>query len=73
MNIPRRIAALKREIQYFKSGIENIEKRRAEGEPTILVFPKLMDKMLSDINNAIAEHEAEIKRLEAVERSGQHS
>jgi hypothetical protein len=64
MNISRRIAALKREIDYRRSEIERIAKMRAAREPSVLAFPRFVDKYLDDIEVGIEQRETEILRLE---------
>jgi hypothetical protein len=64
MNIPRRIAALKREIRYRQDEIERIAALRAAKEEAVIAFPHFIEKYLADIRVGIADREAEIRRLQ---------
>lgn len=64
MNIPRRIAALKREIRYREDEIERIAELRAAKEPTIIGLQKFVDKYLADIRADIELRVNEIRELE---------
>ena len=64
MNIPRRIAALKREIRYRQDEMERIAALRAAKEDAIMAFPRFVEKYLADIKVGIADREAEIRTLQ---------
>jgi hypothetical protein len=64
MNVPRRIAALKREIRYRQDEIERIATLRAAREDAVIAFPNLVEKYLADIRVGIADREVEICRLQ---------
>jgi len=64
MNIPRRIAALKREIGYRETEIERIAELRVAKEPTIIALPEFVDKYLTDIRAEIELRVNEIRELE---------
>ena len=64
MNIPRRIAALKREIRYRQDEIERIAALRAARNEAVLAFPHLVEKYLADIRVDIADRENEVRRLQ---------
>jgi hypothetical protein len=49
MNIPRRIAALKREIQYRQDEIARIAALHGAKEEAVIAFPNLVEKYLADI------------------------
>ena len=63
MNIPRKIAALKREIRYRQSEIERIAALRAAKEEAVIAFPHFIEKYLADMRIGIADREAEVRRL----------
>jgi hypothetical protein len=65
MNILRRLAALKREIQYREEELERIARLRAAGDETILALPDFIEKYLADIRIGIAQRETEIRKLGA--------
>jgi len=64
MNVPRRIAALKREIEYRQAEIERTAEMRAQKEPAVIAFPDFVAKHLADMSAGIEQREAEILRLE---------
>ena len=64
MNIPRRTAALKREIEYRRNELDRIERLRAAGEPTVISFPEHLALYIDEIRKGIADREAEIRRLQ---------
>lgn len=64
MNISRRIAALRREIEYRRNELERIEILRVRNEPTIVRFPKQIANYVAETQKGILEREAEICRLE---------
>ena len=64
MNIPRRIAALKREIRYRQNEIERIGALRAAKEEAVIAFQNLVEKYLADIRIGIADRKAEICKLQ---------
>ena len=64
MNIPRRIAALKREIRYGQDEIERIAVLREAKEEAVIAFPHFIGKYLADIRTDIADRESEIRKLQ---------
>lgn len=54
MNIPRRIAALKKEIRYRENEIQRITALRAAKEEAIIAFPDFVEKYLADIRIGFA-------------------
>lgn len=64
MNIPRRVAALRRETQHRQDEIERIAALRAAKEEVVLAFSHLVEKYLAEIRVDIANREAEIRRLQ---------
>ncbi len=69
MNIPRRVAALKREIRYRQDEIVRIAALRGAKEEAGIAFPHFMEKYIADIRTGITSREAEIRELQQDQQS----
>jgi len=65
MNIPRQIAALRRDLRRHEQEIERVAKLRAAGDVNVLALPQFVDKYVAEIQVRIAQLKAEISNLEA--------
>jgi hypothetical protein len=65
MNVPRRIAALKREIVYRERELDRIATLQTLNNPAILATPQDVEKYLADIRIGIAQREVVIQSLES--------
>lgn len=65
MNVPRRVAALRRDLRRHEEEIKRVAKLRAAQDENILALPRFVDKYVADIRVRIAELKAEIGKLEA--------
>jgi hypothetical protein len=67
MNVPRRIAALRREVDYRKAELERIARLQAAGGENLNnpLLAGFIEKYLADIRLGIAQRQAEIRILQA--------
>lgn len=65
MNVPGKVAALRRDLRRHEEEIERVAKLRAAGDENNLALPRFVDKYLADIRVRIAELKAEIGKFEA--------
>jgi hypothetical protein len=65
MNVPRKIAALRRDLRRHKEELERIAKLRETGDENVLALPQFAEKYLANIRVGISQLEAEIRKLEA--------
>lgn len=68
MNIPRKIAALKRDLHRHEEEIERVAKLKKAKDEFVLALPQFVDQYLADIRVGIAELKAEIRKLESENR-----
>lgn len=64
MSVPRKIAALRRDLRRHEQEIERLARLRAAGDQCILALPKFVDKYLAEIQVRIAQLRVEIQTLE---------
>lgn len=65
MNVERRLAALRREIEYRSNEIHRIAELRAAGDAAVVKFPERVEAHLAELRHRIAKRQAEVHRLEA--------